>query len=147
VNNRSMGAQLAIFLRSNEARPYCDECLLEEIPGAHITDVDRASAMLRESPDFLFEEAAACGRFAQKKAADNGCGMRMAGPGVRLRKGSNEAAATIRQLATIDRDRLSGIRDRGAWRPVCPRLGQTISTKPCAGRGATAVTVWSPGHP
>jgi hypothetical protein len=67
MNNSSMGAQLAIFLRSNEARPYCDECLLEEIPGAHITDVGRASAMLRESPDFLFEEAAACARCAQKK--------------------------------------------------------------------------------
>jgi hypothetical protein len=44
-----------------------------------------------------------------KKAADNGCRMRIAGPGVRLRKGSDEAAATIRQLAMIDHDRLSGI--------------------------------------
>jgi hypothetical protein len=36
-----------------------------------------------------------------KKAADNGCRMRMGGSGVRLRKGSDEAAATIRQSATI----------------------------------------------
>ena len=67
MNNSSMGAQLAVFLRSNETRPYCDECLLEEIPGAHITDVGRASAMLREGPDFLSDGVGACTRCAQKR--------------------------------------------------------------------------------
>jgi hypothetical protein len=67
MNNKSFRAQLATFLRGNGTRPYCDECLLEEVPGAHIADISRASANLREDSDFLFGADRACARCAQRK--------------------------------------------------------------------------------
>jgi hypothetical protein len=67
LNDDSIGAQLVTFMRNNGGRPHCDECLLEEIPGAHIDDVSYASAVLRRGSNFSLSEISACTRCGNVK--------------------------------------------------------------------------------